>query len=91
LPIASGSAAPGVAGNLPIEAGIRDPGRIICFIVATLKQTEPANYTKLVSEAAALKRRSGIDLGAQANVLTSNLNIASDTRTTVVRAIAAAT
>ena len=86
LPIAGGAAAPGVAGGLPIQAGIRDPGQIIDFIVATLKQTEPASYAKLVREAAALKRRSGIAVGAHAGLLTGNLNIASDTHTTVVRA-----
>jgi Protein of unknown function (DUF3352) len=86
LPIASGSAAPGVAGTLPLQAGIRDPGQIIDFIVATLKQTEPASYAKLVSDAAALRRRSGINIGRQANLLTGNLKIASDTDTTVVKA-----
>jgi hypothetical protein len=86
LPIASGAAAPGMAGNLPIQAGIRDPSQIVNFIIATLKQTEPADYAKLVRNEAALKRRAGIDIGAQANLLTGDLNVASDTHTTVVRA-----
>jgi hypothetical protein len=86
LPIAGGSAAPGMAGSLPIQAGIRDPSQIINFILATLKQTEPAGYAKLVRNEASLKRRAGIDIGAQANLLTGNLNVASDTRTTVARA-----
>jgi hypothetical protein len=86
LPIASGAAGPGEAGVLPIQAGIRDPSQIINFIIATLKQTDPAGYAKLVRNEAALKRRAGIDIGAQANLLTGNLNVASDTHTTVVRA-----
>ncbi|HEY5429373.1 MAG TPA: hypothetical protein VIK04_09675, partial [Solirubrobacteraceae bacterium] len=83
LPMASGSASPGVAGNLPIQAGLRDPATTIDFIVTALKQADRSAYAKLVRQEAAFKRRSGVDVSTLINLLTGNLNIESDTHTTL--------
>jgi len=85
LPIASGSSAPGVAGTVPIQAGIRDPAQIIDFVLATIKEADPVVAARLAKDEAALQRRAGIDITAQANTLTGNLNIESDTHMTLAR------
>jgi hypothetical protein len=85
LPIASGTSAPGVAGTLPIQAGVRDPAQIINFILTTLKQIDPAAAARLTKDEAALERRAGIDVTTEANILTGDLNIETDSHTTLGR------
>ena len=86
LPIAGGAAGPGLAGDLPVQAGIRDPAQTVNFILATLRETDPAGYTKFLRHVAALKRKSGLDVDAEANMLTGALNVESDSHTTMARA-----
>ena len=83
LPIAGGAAGPGLAGDLPVQAGIRDPAQTVNFILATLRETDPAGYTKFLRHVAALKRKSGLDVDAEANMLTGALNVESDSHTTI--------
>jgi hypothetical protein len=86
LPIASGSTAPKPGGDLPVQAAIRDPAQIIDFILATLRQTDPAGYARFLAKEATLKRRAGIDIGSLASRFSGDMNVESDTRTTIARA-----
>jgi hypothetical protein len=86
LPIASGSTAPKTAGDLPVQAAIRDPAQIVDFILATLRQTNPAGYARFLAKEATLRRRAGIDLGSLASRFSGDMNVESDTRTTLARA-----
>lgn len=86
LPIASGSSAPGVAGNLPVGVGIRDPEQIINFFVDAVRRTDPAQYAQYQRQAASLKQRSGVDITSLGKMLNGDLNVESDTRTTIARA-----
>jgi uncharacterized protein DUF3352 len=86
LPIASGSSAPGIAGNLPVGVGIRDPEQIIDFFVDAVRRTDPAQYASYQRKAASLKRRSGVDIASLGKMLNGDLNVESDTRTTIARA-----
>jgi hypothetical protein len=85
LPIASGSSSAGVAGTLPIQAGVRDPAQIINFVLDTIKQTDPTSAARLTKDEAAVQRRTGIDIAAQADLLSGSLNVESDTHTTLAR------
>lgn len=60
LPIASGTASPGIAGSLPVGLGIRDPEQIITLIADAIHRTSPAKWAKYRRQAAALERRSGV-------------------------------
>jgi hypothetical protein len=86
LPIASGTTTPGIAGNLPVGVGIRDPAQIINFFVDAIRRTDPAEYAKYQRQAASLKRRAGVDVASLGKMLEGNLNVESDTRTTIARA-----
>ncbi|MGZ4350498.1 MAG: DUF3352 domain-containing protein [Solirubrobacteraceae bacterium] len=86
LPIASGPSAPGIAGDLPVGVGIRDPEQIIDFFVDAVRRSDPAQYAKYQRQAASLKRHSGVDITSLAKMLTGDLNVESDTRTTIARA-----
>ena len=86
LPIASGSSAPGVAGNLPVGVGIRDPTQIIDFFVDAVRRTDPAQYAQYQRQTASLKRRSGVDITSLGKMLNGDLTLESDTRTTIARA-----
>ncbi|MGH2891228.1 MAG: hypothetical protein ACRDNJ_16550, partial [Solirubrobacteraceae bacterium] len=48
LPIASGTTSPGLAGSMPIQASLRDPGQTINFILSAIQATNPAEYQKLI-------------------------------------------
>ena len=86
LPIASGTASPGLAGSLPIGLGIRDPEQFITFIADAIHRTSPAKWGKYRRQAAALQKRSGVDIASLGKMLTGQLNLDSDTRTTMARA-----
>jgi len=86
LPIASGTSAPGIAGNMPVGVGIRDPKQIIDFFVDAVRRTDPAEYAKYQRQVASLKRRSGVDITSWDKMLTGDLSIESDARTTIARA-----
>ena len=86
LPIASGAASPGIAGSMPIGLGIRNPEQIISFIADAIHRTSPAKWAKYRRQAAALERRSGVAVGSLSKLLTGQLNLQSDTHTTMARA-----
>lgn len=85
LPIASGTTAPGLAGSMPVQASLRDPGQTINFILSAIQATNPAEYQKLIGDEAALKLATGIDVNSQIAALSGNLNLESDGHTTLVR------
>ena len=86
LPIASGSSSPPLAGDMPVQTAVRDPAQIVTFIEAAVRETSPAQYTKFLSQSAALQRRSGFDVNALLGMLTGALNVESDTHSTIMRA-----
>ncbi len=86
LPIASGTASPAIAGTLPIGLGIRDPAQIITFIADAIQTTQPARWAKYRQQVAALRKRSGVDIVSLEKMLTGQLNLESDTHTTIARA-----
>jgi len=86
LPIASGTSSPGIVGTLPIGLGIRDPEQIITFFADAIQRTDPAKWAKYKQQAAALEKRSGVDIASLAKTLTGELNLESDTHTTIARA-----
>jgi hypothetical protein len=86
LPIASGSTAPAVAGDLPIQTGVRDPAQIVDFAEAAAQATSPVSYSQFLKHQATLKRKTGFDLSALVAMLTGDLNVESDTHTTIGRA-----
>lgn len=86
LPIAGGTATPEVAGTLPISVGVRDPAQSFAFIEAAERATDPAGYARFVEAESAAKGRSGYDLNTFAALLTGDLVIESNTKTTMARA-----
>jgi hypothetical protein len=86
LPIASGSTAASVTGDLPIQAGVRDPAQIIDFAEAATQTTSPASYAQFLKHLTTLKQKTGFDLNALVAMLTGDLNVESDTHTTIARA-----
>ncbi|HEX3976723.1 MAG TPA: hypothetical protein VHW96_10690 [Solirubrobacteraceae bacterium] len=86
LPIASGTSSPEIAGTLPVGLGIRDPAQIIAFVADAIQTTQPAKWAKYRQQAAALQKRSGVDITSVEKMLTGQLNLESDTHTTIARA-----
>ncbi|MGH2877110.1 MAG: hypothetical protein ACRDLV_12740, partial [Solirubrobacteraceae bacterium] len=76
---------PGLAGSMPIQASLRDPGQTINFILSAIQATNPAEYQKLIGDEAALKLATGIDVNSQIAALSGNLNLESDGHTALVR------
>lgn len=85
LPLAGGSASPGVAGSAPIQMGLRDLTQPIQFVEAAVKATDPARYARFTQHVATLKQRAGFDLNSFVSLLDGTLDISSDTRTTIAR------
>jgi hypothetical protein len=85
LPIASGAASTGTVNTLPIGLGIRDPQQIVNFVLDTIRRTEPAQYAKYLRQAAAFKKKSGIDVSDVTKQMTGRLLLSSDTHTTLAR------
>ncbi len=85
LPIASGTAPAGTSGSLPIGLGIRDPQQIVSFVLDAIRRTNPAVYAKYLREAAAFKKRSGVDATTVTKEMTGQLVLSSDTHTTLAR------
>ena len=86
LPIASGTAAPALAGTLPIAVGLRDPSSTFNFLVSALEAAAPATYAEYFAGEDLIKISTGYDLQTLAALLTGNMVLQSDTRTTMVRA-----
>src|SRR5579864_2307730 len=61
LPIAPGSSPPGLAGNLPIQFGLRQPAAIIRFALDAERRSSPARYAADIARMnRVLARRGGI-------------------------------
>ena len=90
LPIADGSDGPGLAGSLPIQAGLRDPGQVYAFIADAERAADPSGYRKLLKNEANEKTQSGVDIDQFARSLTGDLSVTSDGHTTIARLKASA-
>jgi hypothetical protein len=86
LPIASGSAAPGLVNGLPIQVGVRDPAQIVKFALGAVKAVSPKDYAKFLEGVATVRRKTGVDVNKLLGDLNGNLIVDSDTHTTLVRA-----
>jgi hypothetical protein len=84
LPLASGTTSPGLAGDMPIQVGIHDPAQIWKFILTAAKTASPHDYESILKGEAKAKR-DGVDIAQVANSLTGNLEVESDTKTTLAR------
>jgi hypothetical protein len=84
LPIASGVNSPALAGDMPIQAGVRDPAQIWKFILTATKTASPHAYQSILKGEAKAKRE-GVDIDQFANSLTGDLDVESNTKTTLVR------
>lgn len=61
LPIAPGSSPPGLAGNMPIQAGLRQPAATLTFALDAERRTSPGQYAADRARMAAVRRRTGVD------------------------------
>jgi hypothetical protein len=86
LPIASGAAAPALPGTLPIAVGVRDPAQTAAFIETLGRSLDPSMYAQFKRRENAAKGKAGFDLNAFVGLLTGNLIVESNTRTTMARA-----
>jgi hypothetical protein len=85
LPIAAGAAAPGLAGDMPIQFGLRDPAQIFDFVKSVAKLTSPKSYRQLTSGEARIKQRTGVDFEQVIHSLTGNLEFESDEHAVLAR------
>jgi hypothetical protein len=85
LPLATGAAAPGLAGILPTLVGLRDPAQIWSFGVNAVRAAQPSSYAKLRAHEAKIRRGTGVDVEALMSKLTGDLDVTSDAHTTVAR------
>jgi hypothetical protein len=86
LPIAPGSMSPGLAGSLPISAGVRDPSRVAKFIEEAQRITSPASYAAYLKRQLAVRKRTGVDLNSLLQLLTGEASVNSDSHVTMARA-----
>jgi hypothetical protein len=86
VPFASGTATPALAGLLPVVAGIQNPAHIVQWAESVERVTSPVAYTKFLAREAAVRRKTGADVNTLIGLLTGNLIVSSDTRTTMARA-----
>ena len=83
LPIASGSQAPGLAGSLPIDAALRDPGQVFAFILGATRSTGTGAFATLVRQEHAFQARTGVNIESFLRSLTGTLQLTSDGHTTI--------
>jgi hypothetical protein len=85
LPFASGTTAPAFAGSLPITVSVHDPAQIVAFIESAQQVSSPSSYAAFVKRQAALRAKTGTDLNSLVKLLTGDLIVSSDTKTTMGR------
>jgi hypothetical protein len=85
LPIAPGTAAPGLAGSLPIGVGIKDPSQIVKFVVSAEQLTSPAKYAAFLKRQAAAKAKTGVNLVELLGLVTGDAALSSDGHVTMIR------
>jgi hypothetical protein len=85
LPIAAGPQAPSLAGTLPIQTGLRGLSQSLRFTEAAFRAAAPGQYSTFTRRVSKLKQRTGFDLNTFIGLLTGDLNVVSDTHTTIAR------
>ena len=83
LPIAAGPAAPGLAGVLPVAAGLRDPAQLWQFVIAAERAISPGSYAALVREERRARAYDGFDVERFVAMLSGDLQLTSDGHTTI--------
>ena len=78
LPFASGPSAPSLAGTMPIQFAVRDPGAIWSFILGSVQRVQPNSIAKVTKGEAKLKRVTGVDFDQLVHSLTGDLQIESN-------------
>lgn len=86
LPLTPGTAAPSLAGSLPITVAVKDPAQIVSFAEDAERLSSPASYAGFLKRQGAVKAKTGVDLNSLLKLLTGDLILASDTHTTMGRA-----
>jgi hypothetical protein len=61
LPIAPGNSPPGLAGDLPIQLGLRQPAAVIAFALDAMRRTSPAQYAAEQARVNAVRSKTGVD------------------------------
>lgn len=70
---------------MPITFSIHDPAQIATFIEAAEQTSSPSSYAAFLKREAAVRAKTGIDLNSLIKLLTGDLIISSDTKTTLGR------
>jgi hypothetical protein len=86
VPFASGTATPALAGLLPVVTGIQNPSHIVQWVESVQRVTSPVAYAKFQARAAAVRKKTGADVNTLIGLLTGNLIVSSNLRTTMARA-----
>jgi hypothetical protein len=61
LPIAEGSSPPGLAGNLPIQVGLREPATTVAFLLDAMRRTQPAKFAQEQAQMQRVEKRTGVN------------------------------
>jgi hypothetical protein len=86
LPIAPGSSPPGLAGTLPILAGIREPATTLNFLLDAERLASPSKYAADIARASAVSRKTGVELNRDViGQIGSNAAIESDGHAWILR------
>jgi hypothetical protein len=85
LPIASGTAAPALAGDMPIQFSVRDPAQIFDFVKSALKVASPKDYQQLIRGEARIKQRNGVDFEQIIHSLTGSLEFETNEHAVLAR------
>jgi hypothetical protein len=86
LPIAAGASPPGLAGNQPIQVGLRDPAATLRFALDAEQHSSPARYAADLAHMAAVRRRTGVDFRRDVLAqLGNNAALASDAHSFMLR------
>ena len=85
LPFAAGSAIPSLASGAPISTGIHDPAQIFQFVEAAEQASSAASYGRFLRRQAALRAKTGIDINSLVKLLSGELIVGSNSRTTIAR------
>jgi hypothetical protein len=86
LPIAPGTSPPGLAGTLPILAGIREPATTLRFLLNAERLSSPSKYAADIRRVNAVRRKTGVDLNRDViDQLGNNAGVQSDGHAFMVR------
>ena len=86
LPLSPGSSPPGLAGDEPIQVGLRQPAAAINFLLDAMRRTNPARYGRDLAQIAAAQRRTGVSFNRDVlGQIGGNAAIESTGHSTIVR------